>query len=283
MRFGKSGTWSTLGSGGLLLIMLAQSSAAQAVPQKSGPPGTASPAPTTAEVARPDPDAPPPSTSLDRLRSDDVTGKVKDIERLRGITKIAPPPPLAPRIERPALRTASALQTSERSTAAAATRSPALNAEIEARSRELEACRTSATRGPIELHWRIQPDGRASNALALQEQITDLEMLKCARKRMEAWRFTPPGSGPIDVEIAYDFARRDRLGRDEMATANPTPPSDISAGEASEAKKPAEIAGGGPGDTSLKIQPDTPASVPTKSPARHTEGAGPAEEASPAE
>jgi hypothetical protein len=266
MRFGKCGK---VGSGGALLIMLAQPSAAQAVPQKSAPPGTppasATPAPRATEVSGADPGAAAPSTSLDRLRSDDVTGKVKDIERLRGLTKIAPPPPLAPRIERPALKTASALQPSARSTPAPGTRSPALNAEIEARTRELETCRTSATRGPIELHWRIQPDGRASNALALQEQITDLEMLKCARKRMEGWRFTPPTTGPVDIEIAYDFARRDRSG------------------DPSEAKKPAEIAGSGDGNASLESQSPTPVSAPAKLPARQTETGSPVGETSPAE
>jgi hypothetical protein len=82
---------------------------------------------------------------------------------------------------------------------------------------DLEVCRTTVARGsgvtPAEvsagtvgLRWTILPSGGARGALVLEQDATDLELMKCARKRMSAWRFTAPVDGPVEVAYSYTFA-----------------------------------------------------------------------------
>jgi hypothetical protein len=162
-------------------------------------------------------------TSLDRLRVDEPTGKVKEIDLVRGQVKIADAPPLGAAVERPALLTAAA------AAAAAPTPPPApaprrLTAEVNQRVRELEFCRGGARSGQIEVRWRILPDGRTTNALVLEQQPTDMDIMKCARRRIEAWRFSTATPAPVDVELAYDFGRPENPAS-AVATSTTAPPA----------------------------------------------------------
>lgn len=155
------------------------------------------------------------STALDRLRSGDTSGKVKEIDLDRTKVTIAEPPRSGPGTERPALKTAAAVQTSNRRAETAG-----LRTEINQRLRGLESCRGSARGGQIQLRWTVLPDGRISNTLVLEQQPTDMDVMKCARKRMDGWRFSPSAAGPIDVESSYSFARPERSGTADVVAGD---------------------------------------------------------------
>jgi hypothetical protein len=174
-------------------------------------------------------------TTLDRLRVSDSSGKVKEIDLDRAKIKIADAPPLAAATERPAIKTAAASsRTGSPADSPAVT--AALRTEINQRVRDVESCRGSATSGQIQLRWRVQPDGRTSNTLVLEQQPTDMDIMKCARKRMEAWRFTPPTAAPVDVETSYSFVRPTPRLADDVA------PVPVDADRATRAEKKASEA-----------------------------------------
>jgi hypothetical protein len=160
------------------------------------------------------------ATSLDRLRDGAPAGKVKEIDLVRGQLKIADAPPLPAGIERPAVMTAAVAPAAPNVAPAAPPATPPrrLTAEVNQRIRDLESCRGGARTGQIQLRWRILPDGRTTNALVLEQQPTDMDVMKCARRRIEGWRFLTAAPAPVDVEYAYDFGRAD-TPRATLATA----------------------------------------------------------------
>jgi hypothetical protein len=62
--------------------------------------------------------------------------------------------------------------------------------------------------GQITAQWTILPAGDTRDTLVLEETTTALALMKCARRQMNAWRFTAPVGGPVDVAFQYDFSRR---------------------------------------------------------------------------
>jgi hypothetical protein len=178
-----------------------------------GLPGSAAAQPADADQA----------TSLDRLRAAPAAGKVKEIDLDRGQLKIADAPPLSAAIERPALMTAAVVPARGGAALAPPPAPPSrrLSAEVKQRVRDLESCRGGARTGQIQLRWRILPDGRTTNALVLEQQPTDMDVMKCARRRIEAWRFLTATAVPVDVELAYDFARTDKAAATAAAPATP--------------------------------------------------------------
>lgn len=157
----------------------------------------------------------PEPTALERLRTaDPAAGKLKEITldpAKFNITERAPIPAPTERPTRAALRPpppppapVGVLDLAQWKT------------EVSQRTRELEACRSNlaaatglATNqinaGSLLLRWTIMPDGRSRNAIVLEQEATDLDVMKCVRRRMAAWLFTPPTGGPVDVEHTYRF------------------------------------------------------------------------------
>jgi hypothetical protein len=172
-------------------------------------------------------------TALDRLRAAETAGKVKEPELERSRLNIVEAAPLGPAAERPALRTAAAV---DKPSPRPRREPPSLRAEVKQRVRDLESCRGGARAGQIQLRWTILPDGRTTNTLVLEQQPTDMDVMKCARKRMDGWRFASVTSGPIDMESSYTFGRSGRAPGDEVAT-NKKP----NEGEPAQAKNQAEI------------------------------------------
>jgi hypothetical protein len=150
------------------------------------------------------------STALDRLRTGESTGKFKEIE-VTGKSRIADPAPVDQAKERPVLKAASLQPTPA---PVGVVDRAILEAELNQRVRDLDGCRTTVARsegvkreespaGLVTMRWTIQPDGRTKNTLVFQQQATSLDLMKCVRKRMDAWQFTPPSGGPVVVEHTY--------------------------------------------------------------------------------
>jgi hypothetical protein len=92
-----------------------------------------------------------------------------------------------------------------------------LGREVGARFLDFELCRARVARvtdkdlsevkaGRISVRWTIVPDGGTRDTLVFEETDTDLALMKCARRRMNGWTFTPPTGGPVDVEYDYRFS-----------------------------------------------------------------------------
>ena len=92
-----------------------------------------------------------------------------------------------------------------------------LGKEVEQRFRDIERCRlkvaaasevpiSKVTAGKIALHWTILPSGGTRDTLVFETTQTDLALMKCIRRRMNAWTFTAPRGGPVSVDYDYTFA-----------------------------------------------------------------------------
>jgi hypothetical protein len=147
-------------------------------------------------------------TALDRLRGDEPAGKLKEVDLDAGKTSIAAPAPVTEVKERPVLKAAS-LQPD--APAVGVVDRAILEAELNQRVRDLDGCRATVPRnegtkreespaGLVVLRLTIDPEGRAKNTVVYQQQATSIELMKCMRRRMEGWAFTPPTGGPVVVE-----------------------------------------------------------------------------------
>jgi hypothetical protein len=160
-------------------------------------------------------EAAPPSgvvTLSRKLRAKDPTGTVREVDIDGTAVKIeeAGPPGTArerpvPRARRRPLRRIGRLD-------------PAILArEVNDRFRDFELCRVKVARvtglrldelkaGQITVRWTILPSGDTRDTLVLEVSDTALAVMKCARRRMNAWRFTAPAGGPVEMEYDYEFS-----------------------------------------------------------------------------
>jgi hypothetical protein len=99
-----------------------------------------------------------------------------------------------------------------------------LSREVNERFRDFELCRVKVARlagirlddlkaGQITARWTILPGGDTRDTLVLEVSDTALAVMRCARRRMNAWRFTGPVGGPVEVEYDYDFSRPEPAGK----------------------------------------------------------------------
>jgi hypothetical protein len=150
----------------------------------------------------------------DELRSSTLTGKFKEIDVAARNAKIATSG-VGSLVETPVRQPTRAALGRQGQLGQLDRR--LLGTEVRRWLPDLEACRTNVARaagvtpaevsaGTVGLRWTVLPSGGARGALVLEEAATDLELMKCARKRMSAWRFTPPTEGPVDVAYSYTFA-----------------------------------------------------------------------------
>lgn len=141
-----------------------------------------------------------------------ATGKLKDVAIDRADVKIEEAPPLGQLKERPVPRIA------RRPLRKTGKLDPATFArEVSERFRDFELCRLKVARlagvplgdvaaGQISVRWTVLASGRTRGTLVFEGTETDLPVMKCARRRMNAWQFTPPTGGPVEVEYDYDFS-----------------------------------------------------------------------------
>lgn len=91
-----------------------------------------------------------------------------------------------------------------------------LREEVEKNSRDVERRRfkvaaasglpvAKVNAGEISLHWTILPSGGTRDTLVFETRHTDLALMKCIRRRMNAWTFTAPRGGPVPVDYDYTF------------------------------------------------------------------------------
>ena len=91
-----------------------------------------------------------------------------------------------------------------------------LREEVEKRFRDIERCRfkvaaafglpiAKVNAGEIALHWTILPSGGTRDTVVFETKQTDLALMKCIRRRMNAWTFTAPRGGPLSVDYDYTF------------------------------------------------------------------------------
>jgi hypothetical protein len=154
-------------------------------------------------------------TALEKLRSDAPAGKLKEVDLTATKIRIADPAPVSDDRERPVITPASLQQPAP---AVGVLARDNLEAEVGARLRDLDACRPAAAasaaarrqESPADymvLRWTIEDDGRTKNTLVYQEQPGgNIELMKCVRRRIEGWQFTPPVGGPVVVEQTYRAA-----------------------------------------------------------------------------
>jgi hypothetical protein len=70
--------------------------------------------------------------------------------------------------------------------------------------RHVAADRVPADR--VRLRWTIQPSGAVSDAEAAAVGTTDPDVLSCAKRTAEGWRFVrAPGGEPLPVEQTLKF------------------------------------------------------------------------------
>jgi hypothetical protein len=152
-----------------------------------------------------------------RERSLDTRGKVGDAEVDSAGVKISAPgigtakERAAPRIPK---RPPGQVGTVDRET---------LRAEVAQNFKDLELCRYKLAAaaevmlpqiqaGEISLHWTILPTGHTRDTVVLELTQTDLSLMKCIRRRMNAWTFTKPVGGPLPVDFDYTFVAPEELG-----------------------------------------------------------------------
>lgn len=91
-----------------------------------------------------------------------------------------------------------------------------LREEVERSFRDIERCRfkvaaasglpiAKVNAGEISLHWTILPSGGTRDTVVFEVKQTDLALMKCIRRRMNAWTFTAPRGGPLPVDYDYTF------------------------------------------------------------------------------
>jgi hypothetical protein len=173
-------------------------------------------------------------TALDRLRTDTgaTAGKLKEVDLNPPKAAIAAPAEVAPAQERPVL-TPLALRPPPAPPVGALDQE-LLETEVTQHLPDLEVCRAippskgeAAPAGLAVLRWTIMSDGHTKGTVVYQKRPTDIELMGCMRRRMEAWTFTPPTGGPVQVEQVY------RLASPPVATEAPQAP-----------KKPDEVNSG---------------------------------------
>lgn len=203
---------------GLALLMAADFVGAQA--QQQGPPAQDS----QARGAEPGTQrGQPGQTALERMRTNDSTGRVK--EPGLGEAKIPEPTPLLPESERPVLKRASARAVlPEPEPSPGFINESVLRTQVNQRRRELDTCRppgSKASLAPMQLRWTIVPGGHVKNTVVMTErQPSSLEVVKCVRKRMDAWVFASPAGGPVDVETTHTFAPTSPRALEKEMTAD---------------------------------------------------------------
>jgi hypothetical protein len=91
-----------------------------------------------------------------------------------------------------------------------------LKRDIVRNFRDIELCRfkvaeasglpaRALSAGEISLHFTVLPSGQARDTLVFETTQTDLTLMKCVRRRMNAWRFTQPRGGPVSLAYEYTF------------------------------------------------------------------------------
>lgn len=81
---------------------------------------------------------------------------------------------------------------------------------------DLESCRIKVAEaarvplgavaaGEISLHWTVLPSGGTRDTVVLEVSQTDLVLMKCVRRRMNAWTFSAPVGGPYRAHYDYTF------------------------------------------------------------------------------
>ena len=146
------------------------------------------------------------------LRSEDRTGEIRDVDFDRLDVAIRRAVPLGELKERAVPRARRRGETPGRLDRAV------LNREVKAQLQDFELCRVKVARladiplhevkaGRITARWTILPSGDIRDTLVLEQTDTALGLMKCARRRMNAWRFTPAVGGPVEVAFQYDFSR----------------------------------------------------------------------------
>jgi hypothetical protein len=234
-----------------------------------------------AALARPPAEEKPAPAGLSRLseelRSSTLTGKFKEIDVAARNAKISAPG-VGSLVETPVRQPTRAALVRQ-----AQMDRQVLGTEVRRWLPDLEACRTTVARstgvspaevnaGTVGLRWTILPGGGSRGALVLEEDATDLEVMKCVRKRMNAWRFTAAVDGPVDVAYSYTFAAlpRPKVPEDK-------PPAAETGASASEAKPAAPAAEGN--EQSGAAKPDKKDQPP---PAAEKKDEAPKDEAPPA-
>jgi hypothetical protein len=76
---------------------------------------------------------------------------------------------------------------------------------------ELQTCfekalrRDKLTRGSMEWRWRIDSTGKLDELELVKSSIEDVEMARCVRQKMNAWRFPKPRRGSVEVTYPFEF------------------------------------------------------------------------------
>jgi hypothetical protein len=165
----------------------------------------------------------------EQVRSPDSSGKVKEVGLGGAKSRIEEANRLGPSSERTVPRLPPP-PTDGPVVPVAAVDRRVLDLEVERRLRELESCRAIVARaaelpvdavpaGLVALSWTILPSGRARDTMAVAREATDPDVIRCIRRRMEAWQFTPPRRGQLTVSQTFTFASVAGAARREPAAA----------------------------------------------------------------
>lgn len=159
----------------------------------------------------------------------DVTGAVGDAEvdsagvdiaASRNLGSISERP--APKIPRPPLHPKGTLDPQ------------LLRLDLARNFRDIELCRfkvaaasglpvTALSAGQISLHFTVLPSGGTRDTLVFETTQTDLALMKCVRRRMNAWRFSQPRGGPVSLAYDYTFPTLGSAAGPRAATSGRTP------------------------------------------------------------
>lgn len=152
------------------------------------------------------------------LMASGSTGEPSDVKVDGAGVEIAEAPPLGeikerrvPKVRRRPIRRVGRIDES------------AIANEVKARFQEFELCRAKVARakevrldevkaGMISVRWTLGVNGTVSDTLVFEDTDTDLSLMKCARRRMNAWTFTPAVGGPVDLEYDYRFSLEKKKG-----------------------------------------------------------------------
>lgn len=147
----------------------------------------------------------------DHQTSLDTTGVVREAEVDSAGLAIVRPAALgtiaenaAPQIKRRALRRLGRLSR------------PAFDIELTKNFSDVEQCRfrvaaaagiplAKVRAGKISLHWTLLLSGHTRDTVVLEITATDFPLMKCIRRHMNGWRFTPPLGGPVPLDYDYVF------------------------------------------------------------------------------
>jgi len=147
----------------------------------------------------------------DHESSLDTNGDIGDAKVDSSGTSIAEPQPLGPisetkvpRIPRRPLKKEGKID------------AKVFSADLTRNFADIETCRlkvaaaagvplTKVIAGAISLHWTVLPSGRTRDTVVLETAKTDLAVMKCVRRRMNAWTFGKPVGGPVHADYDYVF------------------------------------------------------------------------------